>query len=54
MKIDVLKIKVRKTEDNYLFHNSKADARILMEVCNLLIEKVNEIIQELNRYQEDE
>ena len=40
--------KLRKSQDTSLFHDSRADVRSIMEVCNELTDKVNEIIELLN------
>lgn len=40
--------KLRKSRDISIFHDSRADIRCVMEVCNELTDKVNEIIEFLN------
>jgi len=48
MPIKKLTKKLRKSQDTSLFHDSRADVRSIMEVCNELTDKVNEIIGFLN------
>lgn len=39
--------KIRITGDNYIFHDTKGDVRTLMEYCNMLADKINELNDEL-------
>ena len=48
MPIKKLTKKLRKSQDTSLLHDSRADVRSIMEVCNELTDKVNEIIEFLN------
>lgn len=48
MAIKKLTKKLRKSRDTSLFHDSRADVRSIMEVCNELTDKVNEIVEILN------
>lgn len=42
-----LKTKLKNTSDYGLFHDSRADVRLLKNVINLLHDKINELIDEL-------
>jgi predicted transcriptional regulator len=45
------RIKLNKTG---LFHNSREDVASLSKVCNLLINKVNELTDEINAFKRDQ
>lgn len=47
--MDKIKLKIKKSSDSGIFHASRKDVRILGEVVNLLIDKVNELIEENNK-----
>lgn len=47
--MDRIKVKVKSSEESGLFHDSRKDIRTLSKVVNLLIDKVNELINENNR-----
>lgn len=46
--------KLRKSQDTSIFHDSRADVRSIMEVCNELTDKVNEIVEILNEQERKE
>jgi uncharacterized protein YoxC len=46
--IKKLNMKVRKSDNGGIFHNSRADVNTLTRVCNELINKVNELTDEVN------
>jgi hypothetical protein len=46
--IKPLKLRVRKSSESGIFHNSKQDVATLTKVCNQLIDKVNELTKEVN------
>jgi hypothetical protein len=48
-KITPLKIKVRRTEDMSIFHDTRGDVRRLGEAINAIIEKQNEMIETINK-----
>jgi ligand-binding SRPBCC domain-containing protein len=43
--------KLRKTGDIWLFHNSKDDVVELAKMINIIVDKLNEIIDEVNQEQ---
>jgi hypothetical protein len=47
--IQKLNTKLRNTQESGVFHDSRADSRILIEVFNILHDKINEVIDELNK-----
>jgi len=47
-----LYLKLRKTSDSGLFHDSRKDSRLLMQSINLIVEKLNEVIEENNKLKE--
>jgi hypothetical protein len=50
--IKPLKLRVRKSGESGVFHNSKQDVATLTKVCNQLIDKVNELTNKVNRLSE--
>lgn len=50
--IKPIKIRMRKSSDSGIFHNSREDCQVLMKVCNELVAKVNELTDEVNRLSE--
>ena len=47
-----IKFKLRKTEGIKLLHNSKQDVKTLSEALNVCINKINELVQEVNELKE--
>ena len=47
--MDKIKIKVKRSSESGIFHDSRKDIMILGEIVNLLIDKVNELIDENNK-----
>ncbi len=47
-----LDLKLRKTIDSGLLHDSRKDSRLLMQCINLIVEKLNEVIEENNKLKE--
>jgi len=45
--------KCRITEGNGIFHNSRADVRLLASIVNTLIDTVNELIEAENNRQKE-
>ncbi len=43
-----LDIYVNKTSTSGVFHDTRGDVRRLGEVCNILIKKCNELVDEVN------
>ena len=41
--------RLRKTSGTALFHDSRQDAQVLATMCNTLTDKVNELVDEVNR-----
>lgn len=52
--IKKIKIKIRRSDDSGLFHNSRLDTETLRKVCNELIDKVNELTEEVNNLKQKE
>lgn len=48
-----IKTKLRGTDQAYLFHDTRQDIRTLIKVIDLQTEKINELIDEINRMKED-
>lgn len=46
--IKKLNIKLRKSDCGGFFHDSRTDVNTLMQVCNELVKKVNELTDEVN------
>lgn len=46
--IKEIDIKLRPSNNQGLFHNSRADARTCMEALNICIDKINEIVKAIN------
>ena len=47
-----IKLKLRKTGENYIFHNTREEARRFADYCNMLADKINELnleVQELRK-----
>jgi len=44
--MDKLKLPLRRTSEPGLFHDSRADVKLLMRVVNAIHDKVNELIDE--------
>lgn len=40
--------RMRKSSDNYIFHDAKKDIGILMDYCNMLADKINELNEEVH------
>lgn len=47
--IEKIEVKLRGSSNDAPFHDSRADVRTLMLANNLLIEKVNELVAEVNK-----
>ena len=45
--------KMRKTNNCNLFHDTKEDVATLMQYCNMLADKVNELNEELQETKEE-
>ena len=46
--IKEINIKLRPSNNQGLFHDSRADARTCMEALNICINKINEIVRTIN------
>jgi hypothetical protein len=49
--------RMRKSSENYIFHDAKKDIGILMDYCNMLADKVNELnaeVQDLRKQLKEE
>lgn len=44
-----IKKRLKKTDNINLFHDSKTDIATLMEYCNMLADKINELNEELEK-----
>lgn len=47
--IKPLKIKLRRTDNLCILHNSREDVRRLTEVLNNAIDKINELVEAVNK-----
>jgi hypothetical protein len=47
--IGKIKIRLSKSQNTGLFHDSRSDVREISKVCNLLIDKVNELTDKINQ-----
>jgi hypothetical protein len=47
--VEKIKIRCVKPDESGLFHDSRGDARKLAKMVNLLVDKVNELVDENNR-----
>jgi hypothetical protein len=47
--MDKIKIRVKRSSESGIFHDSRKDIRVLGEMVNLLIDRVNELIEENNK-----
>ena len=52
--INPIKIKIRQSKQKSILHNSREDAEMLGKVCNELIDKVNELIVEVNKLKSEQ
>jgi len=50
--MEKLKLNLRITSDRGIFHDSRADSRLLMKCINKIVEKLNEVIDENNKLKE--
>jgi len=50
--MEKLKLNLRITSDKGMFHDSRADSRLLMKCVNIIVEKLNEVIDENNKLKE--
>jgi hypothetical protein len=48
-----LKIKIRQAQDTGIFHNSREDVRRLAKVVNVCIDKINELVCEVERLKQE-
>jgi hypothetical protein len=48
-KIEIMKMKLRKPDESGLFHDSRGDARVIMQALNEIISKQNEVIMTVNK-----
>ena len=46
--IKKLNLRLKRSGGSGLFHDSRADSRLLIAVCNELADKINEIVEEVN------
>ena len=44
-----LDLNLRRTSGRGVFHDSRADSRLLMKCMNTIVEKLNEVIEENNK-----
>lgn len=44
-----IKKKIRLKKEPYIVYDPKTDIRVLSEICNLLIDTVNELIEEVEQ-----
>jgi len=47
--METLKIKVNKSDKTGIFHDSRRDVEELGRALNIIIKKINEIIDEINK-----
>jgi len=47
--IEKISVSLKKSSEIGLRHNSREDVRSLAKICNILIQKVNELTDEINR-----
>ena len=47
-----IKERMRKTNTEYIFHNTKEDVRTLAKYCNMLADKINELNKEVQELKE--
>jgi hypothetical protein len=47
--IKPIRLKLRKPQSTGIFHDSRGDSAKLLEVCNILIDKVNELVDKVNK-----
>ena len=47
--IKELDFRLRKSDGYVIMHDSRADSQALIGVCNTIIDKVNELVSEVNR-----
>lgn len=51
--LEEINIKLRPSNNQAIFHDSRADARTCMETINICIKKINEIVQIVNKVQKE-
>lgn len=47
--MEKIKVKIKPSSESGIFHDSRKDVRSLAQAVNLLIDKVNELIDENNK-----
>lgn len=52
--IKPINIKLRKPQNPGIFHDSRGDSEKLREVCNILIDKVNELVEKVNKLEDNQ
>jgi len=51
--IQKIKVRINRSEDRGVFHDSRKDSRTLGEAINILIDKVNELVETNNRLEKE-
>lgn len=52
MSIEKIKLRIIKPDDTGMFHDSRKDSRTLGKAINMLIDKVNELVEANNQLQQ--
>lgn len=47
-----LNLKLKQSANTGIFHDSRADSKLLMKSINLIVDKLNEVIEENNKLKE--
>lgn len=51
--IKKLNLSLRRTSETGLFHDSRKDARLLMDFCNKMSDKIDELIEANNKLESE-
>jgi len=50
--VEEIRVQLKKTDSIGLFHDSRGDARVLAKALNIAIDKINELVAEVNQLKE--
>ena len=49
--LNLIKTKIRRSDSISVWHDTRGDVMTLTNVCNELIEKVNELVETINKFE---
>jgi hypothetical protein len=51
--MEKLNLKLKRTSDTGIFHDSRADSRLIIKCVNTIVSKLNEVIEENNELKKE-